>query len=365
MVYAWCVKCLARENLCTNAESHRAQNQLRWRVDFYLGGRHGKRVRQTMKEGVTKKEAEKYEHLSIADYERSQILPVVSQKSKMKFKEFIDVYFKEHVIRYLKGAVEEEYRLRFLMNMWKDRPLHSIKHEDGELYIGKRLEEGIAKTTINRELVSIKSMFNWAVDNGYVAKNPLLKVKRFKVDVIRIRWLDDQEIELLKEGCRKLKDFDLEDLIVVGLNCGFRDANLKALTPKSILGNRLQALKTKSGKPYDVPISDVLQERLDKLIRMRAPKALLNFRNIRSRWDQLIKFVGLHKPKRDPNNVTIHTLRHTFAAQCLRRRVPLNVVCEWLGHYSIEFTRKHYGHLCPKEEDKYMSQVNIGKEVTA
>lgn len=363
MVYDWCKACKCRATKCIAPDSHRAQRKIVWRADFLLGGRYGKRMRPIFKPGIKKAEAINFQALAIADFQRGKYVPKAGIKSKTLFADFIKTYSAEYVQRHMRGADSEMYRLSHALKMWGHRPLNTVQYADGAAYVTTRLEQGAAKTTVNREITSLKIMFRWATDNDYVSTNPFVKLKKFKEETIRQRWLTDQEIEILIGGCRSLKDFDLEDLIVVAINCGFREANLRRLTAQNILGTRLSALKTKSGKDYDVPMSETLRERLDKLVRMRAPSPLLNFKNFRRRWAALTKFVGLWKAERDPNNVTLHTLRHTFVAQCLRRGIPLDVVCAWVGHHSIEFTRKHYGHLCKKKEDEYINQLNLGGNI--
>lgn len=360
MIYAFCTACSSREAHCALPDSHRAQSKIVWKADFLLGGRYGNRIRKTFAVGITKKEAEKFERQTITDFEREKITPGSGAKSKTNYMEFL-VLYENHIRLHMRGAEEEIYRLTHSKDMWKDRPLHTIGANEIEAYIQRRLNDGIKKSTVNREITVLKCAFNWAVKKNYCAQNPCDGVQKFKLtDSIRQRWLTDQEIQLLIDGARVLKDFDLEDLIVVGLNCGFRKDNLERLEAKHILGSRLHAEKTKSGKDYDVPINETLRAKLEKLVRMRAPGRLLNFDNLRRRWDRLIKFTGMYLPSRNPNNVTIHTLRHTYVAQSLRRGVPIDVVCKWAGHYSMEFTRKHYGHLCPLKEDEYIRQVELG-----
>lgn len=343
MVYKWCTSCNSRE--CTNENSHRAQNYMYYRADFRLGGTYGKRVRKLF---PNKKDAEAYEYVTMADHKRGTFLPV--DTSKIKFEEFFKEYNELYIQRHMKGCKEEEYRLRAFQSMYTNRPLNSFTINDWNSYVSSRLEN-VGKTTLNRELTSLKGMFQWAIKNGYLKNNPFKEAVKFKEEVVKIRWLDDKEIEKILNACTQAKDLDLRDVLVFALNTGFRKANLEAVTVHDINNQRIEARKTKSGKSYQVPINNELNKLLQRLILSKPSGPLLNFSNFRNRFDTVIK---------DPT-VTLHTFRHTFAAQCLKRGIPIDRVCAWLGHHSMEFTRTHYGHLSPNQEAVEINLLNLGQ----
>jgi integrase len=43
----------------------------------------------------------------------------------------------------------------------------------------------------------------------------------------------------------------------------------------------------------------------------------------------------------------IHDLRHAYAIKLAEAAVPMEVICEMLGHHSVDFTRKHYAKYAP------------------
>lgn len=56
--------------------------------------------------------------------------------------------------------------------------------------------------------------------------------------------------------------------------------------------------------------------------------------------------------KANLQNVTIHTLRHTFATRSIENGVDLKVLQELLGHSTITVTADIYGHvLLPKKRE--------------
>lgn len=347
MIYKWCTQCSDRS--CVSENSHRASLAIKYRADFMLGGRYGKRIRKLFD---NKKDAEAYEYVTLADFKRGTFLPLV--KSKILFQEFFSSYQELYIKRYMKGWESEIYRFKRFLEMFKDRPLHLITSLDWEKYVSERLNQQIAKTTINRELTSCKIMFSWATKNSYLKTNPFIEIKKFKIDVIKTRWLDDKEIEDTLTACTETKDLDLRDILVFALNTGFRKANLKQVTAHDIVGQRIQATRTKSGKAYEVPINNELGLLLKRLISIRPSGPLLNFTGVKRRFRTVVK----------DSTISLHTFRHTFAAQCLKRGIPIDRVCAWMGHHSVEFTRQRYGHLCPNQELIEINLLNLGKTIS-
>lgn len=345
MVYKWCKSCASR-SCGGNESSHRAQGLIEYRADFVLGGRYGKRLRKLFS---VKEDATSFEYVTKADYKRGLFLP--QEKSKTLLNELWKAYSVEYVDRYMRGSKEERYRLKAFLELFNQRPLHSICLNDWNKYVSIRLNRSISKNTLNRELTSLKIMFKWAVTNSYLKSNPFDKSKKFKTDTILVRWLNDAEIEGVLNECTKQGDLGLRDILVFALNTGFRKANLEQVTANDILNQRIRATRTKSGKSYEVPISNTLAHLINRLSK-NSSGPLLDFNNFRNRFDNVIK---------DPT-ITLHTFRHTFAAQCLRRGIPIDRVCAWLGHHSVEFTRKHYGHLCPSQEAVEIELLNLGSK---
>lgn len=343
MIYLWCTSCSGRN--CFQESSHRASRAIQYRADFMLGGRTGKRIRKLFS---TKKDAEAYEYITLADYKRGLFIPTDGPKTTVN--EFIELYIKERVQVYMKGFYSEECRLRAFKAMFKERTLTTLSIQDWERYVKERLNQRIGKTTINRELTSLKTAMKWAIKHSMLKVNPFQEAVKFKEEIIKIRWLNDNEIEAILTKCTEVGDLDLRDILTIALNTGLRKANLKILSTNDIVNQRLVARKTKSNKDYQVPINRELANTLQRLVSRHSTGPLLNFSNFRKRFDTVVT----------DETVTLHTFRHTFAAQCLKRGIPIDRVCAWLGHHSVEFTRTHYGHLCPNQEAVEIELLNLG-----
>ena len=111
---------------------------------------------------------------------------------------------------------------------------------------------------------------------------------------------------------------------------------------------------TKSGKPRTIPLSADL---LEVLILYRKPNGFIlapkkTYRTgARYRWEFKDGFKGLvTKAKLDPEVVTPHIMRHTFASILAQRGVSLYKIAAWMGHSTAEVTEL-YSHLTAYDDD--------------
>lgn len=89
-------------------------------------------------------------------------------------------------------------------------------------------EEGNSGATVNRKLSALRVMLSQAVDYGGLADLP--RIKRRKEREHRIRWFSDAEEKTMLEAARRLDYPELCDFIAIGIDTGFRCAELLGLT---------------------------------------------------------------------------------------------------------------------------------------
>ena len=67
-----------------------------------------------------------------------------------------------------------------------------------ERYKRRRKEDGVSEATINRDLAFLKNLFSKAVEWGKATDNPFKKVRLYREDNARTRFLtEDEEAQLL------------------------------------------------------------------------------------------------------------------------------------------------------------------------
>ncbi len=210
----------------------------------------------------------------------------------------------------------------------------------------------IAKSTIDRELATLKAFFNMAIRDGKVDINPVTKVKLFKEDNKKERILTFDEIEKLLNECTG----HLKPIVLIALNTGMRLREILYLKWSHIDISRkiivvIQA-NSKSRKTKKIPMNGKVIEALlgieDKSEYVFCnPETGEPYHSIKTAFGKALKRAGLE-------GVRFHDLRHTAATIMIMNGTDIVTVSKILGHSNIEMTMR-YSH--PTTEGK-MDAVN-------
>lgn len=358
-VYPVCKECRTRREHCVDVSAHK--RFVGWRADVQFT-RESDRLRKTFR---TQESAEIQERQWYTDYERDVLVPN-KKLVRRTFAEVADEWLSNisRQGRNHNAIRSERYRINTFKEAFGKKIISQLGFQDGEDLLNSRLENKRAIGTINREIVTLKSIVSYALKKKYLTESPFAGLIKLKGATIRCRWMTETEIQLLVKACLKLKDMALIDVISLGINTGFRKGNLERLAARDISSNRITAVKTKSGSPYYVPTTTSIVPALRRLIALHPTGPLLDTRKLDRRFRLVAKAAGLYKEKGNEENVTIHTLRHTFAALYLNRGGDIYKLHKLLGHASVAITEKVYGHLCPSVLDAQAPLMNTNIETS-
>jgi len=225
--------------------------------------------------------------------------------------------------------------------------LSEITGEDIKKYQIKRLKEGASNSSINREVALVRHMLNMAVKWGYLKSNPILgKIEMLKENKDRWTYLMPDEVERIRKHLSPTYHALFDFLLFTGLRLG--DAlNLQWQDINFYTGFILiRGYKTKSGKPFGIPLNQKAREILEKKLAKagKVDKEDRVFKHsdseFRRAFKKALKLAGL------PETIRIHDLRHTFASWLAMQGVPLQQIQALLGHSQISTTLR-YAHLNP------------------
>ncbi len=352
-VYARCTTCKTRRDKssddgkeCSDKSGHKRAVVWTANVQFI---RNGPRYSETF---PTEELALKQERKWKVEYDENRLV-VRRQAEYRSFESVADEWYRmaraHNIIRPTNRG--EIYRVNHFKTVFGRKDIGALQYKDGMDYVTTRRENGIAIGTVNREMKPLNWIMNYAVHRGYIRANPFKAIKQLKGGNIHDRWMTVEELNRLYDAAWRLNDADLVDFIAVGVNTGFRLGNLIRLTAKDISNNRILALETKSGDPYDVPIAPDLVPTLKRLVALRPNGSLLYTADIGRRFRKAAKLAGLHTDKHDLQRVTIHTLRHTFAVLYLNRGGELYDLSKMLGHAGTAITDKIYARFSRERKD--------------
>ena len=236
-----------------------------------------------------------------------------------------------------------------LVKYFGEKELREINPMQIERFRTSRLKAGNSKSTTNRYLALLKRIFNIAIEEGYVDKNPVQKVKFYsEKDNLRERVLtEEEEMRLMDAGSEHLKS-----ILVLTLNTGMRKGEILSLQWHQIdlKTNIIRVEKTKSGRIRKIPISNPLRnELLNVKCRSKQssyvfvnPKTRQRYKDIRTAFKAACRRVKIE-------GLTFHGLRHTFGIRLFQKGVDIVTVQNLLGHQSIATTQR-YTHSSIKQK---------------
>jgi integrase len=215
--------------------------------------------------------------------------------------------------------------------------------------------KSVKRSTLKSERGFITPLFSQARNDKLIRENPweFVKVGGKDRDERPTFWTRAELDQLVAET-----DGWHRDAVLLAANTGIRIAALLSLKWGDVDWDRgevkVRASTSKSGRPYEVPMSavcrQVLAQRLDAARRrggggpnelvIENPKTGKRYSTQASYLaiERAVKRAGI--PDHGDFN---HVLRRTFATLAIDQGKPLVVVSRWLGHASITTTQKYLG----------------------
>lgn len=313
-----------------------------WYLDYQVDGR---RIRKRI--GKSKRIAE----LALADVE----VKLERKEAGFAVKDRALHDFIREYLAYAKGnkaknsCARDEITLRHFSDFIQADKLSAVTAAKLEAYKAFRREQGVKPSTLNRELNTLKAMFNKAVAWGALAQNPAKSVQKIREPRKQVRYLSKDEVKAVLAAASER----LSPIIETFLHTGLRRDELTHLTWADVDFNRESiAVQAKDGwhpKDYEarhIPMTDHLAAVLKARTKGASPYVFhtqsggTHEGNILSRdFRRLVRACGI-------KGVSVHTLRHTFASHLVMSGADLYTVQKLLGHSSIK-TTEIYAHLAP------------------
>jgi integrase/recombinase XerC len=223
-------------------------------------------------------------------------------------------------------------------------------------FAAQRHRQGRKSRTIQRELSSIRSFYQFLIRNALVAKNPALEVSAPKSDRPLPKTCDAETIDRLLSVHDDSDGLQVRDVAIFELiySSGLRLAELINIDLDDIDLPQQQLVVTgKGNKTRHLPVGSKAVSAVKRWLKLRQDftrdsqqSALflskqgkrISPRNVQSRLNRLIQRQALDQ------HLSPHTLRHSFATHMLESSSDLRAVQELLGHVNIATTQV-YTHL--------------------
>ncbi len=323
---------------------------------------------------MTPSEARKTAKGVLADVARGKDPAAEKRSGKVStLEQFLDNLYEPWMTANRKGGKAVVDQIRSTFRPMLERPLEKVSAWAIEKYLADQRKEKKSTAYGDRGLGYIKTAMNRAVEWSILPVNPLLKVKRVRVDKSKpLRILTaDEETKLMdaldkrdrekRAGrarhnlwcrARNLPEWPAFDgmafvdyakpMIVLALHCGLRRGEVFSLawSDVDLKGATLtvRGVVAKSGKTRILPLNATALEALkawrdqsqdtDLVFPSRETGERLD--NVKKLWAGLRKDTGI--------DARWHDMRHTFASRLLSAGASIEIVRELMGHADIATT---------------------------
>jgi integrase len=272
--------------------------------------------------------------------------PIGSDKT---VRDLLNKYLAEYSARNNTPKTQERDKItvKTFNRFFGDVTLTAISPKDIASYKELRRREGIAPSTINRELGLLGHAFNLAVKEWeWIDVNPVARVSRDRVDNKIERWVTFEEQEKLLAVSPRW----LQEIILFAVNTGWRRSEILALTwdkvdlSKKTLTILEQKNKGRDTQPFNEQVLTLLSARKkvrsinSNLVFYNEKGKLLNEKYVSKAFRRAVKKAEIHPCR-------FHDLRHTFGTRLVHAGVDLYKVQKLMRHKSPVMTQR-YAHHC-------------------
>lgn len=267
------------------------------------------------------------------------------------------------------------YSCKHLIKFFKETPLSRLDNKMIEEYIKQRKNK-VKPRTVNIELTCLGHIFKRAIEEKYYFKeNPFNRIEKLKVPRKNPRFLSPEEMQKLWKNATPWTRI----FIVVASHSGMRAGEVSNLRWYDIQWNRniIQVKLTKTNREREIPMDTILRKTLlwfkenyidfRRMIVIPRTPAQMEYVFCDINGKKIYKFhkaFNRAKEKAGLKNITVHTLRHTYASHLANKGIPLLTIRELLGHTDIK-TTTIYSHLANGHLQNAVKQIDYGLDISS
>ena len=254
----------------------------------------------------------------------------------------------------LRSYEDAKRAVRHFKAFFGNKLIRKITHGDLVSYKRMRMKipthqsEVRAVGTMNRELSILRRIFNIAISQQWLNKNPFSKGDALihpSSEGIRERILTlDEEKRLLvalSEPCR----VHIKPLIICLLDTGARKGEMLKMTWRDVdFDKRLLTFRSETTKTFtarQVAITARMYEELQALwnkSNQDLSAKVFTMKILRVSFYTACRIAGIPTGN---NGLTIHGLRHTAATRLVQGNLPIQLVGKILGHKEVQSSYKY------------------------
>ena len=235
-------------------------------------------------------------------------------------------------------------RLKVLLPHFGEWPIGTIsKPAVREFRSARHKAKKLTETTLNRDIEVLRHLLYWAVDEGFLAANPIARIRlpkpRRTPRVVMSLGEEDKALAAASPH--------LQDIAMAALDSGMRRNELLTQRMEHVDFDRnlvsVTRSKTPEGDAREIPLTRRLRALLLRL-RQEKPQGLVftyrgrPIQRIKTAWKATIRRAGIRY-------IRFHDLRHTFNTRLMEAGVIQDVRMALMGHSLGDGTNAMYTHV--------------------
>ena len=205
-----------------------------------------------------------------------------------------------------------------------------------------RTTYNVANNHAMKMMQKFRTIYQTAIDNGWVQKNPFASIK-IHFDVVDREFLTKQElVDIIQKPMTSKRLDQVRDVFVFCCFCGLAYCDVAELTTDNLVDGDdgrtwLRTRRQKTDTPVDVPLLEIPMTILRKYDGQITGDKLLPVPSNQKCNDYLKEIASICGIDKE---LTFHMARHTFSTTVtLSNGVPIETVSKMLGHRNIRTTQ--------------------------
>ena len=272
---------------------------------------------------------------------------LIESNTKITIKDWLNKWYETFKVNFVSEQTAKEIK-----NIIDDKLIyfHKYKIQDINTILLQNYFNKIQKSRPKEKtILYFRASLEKAQQLGYIKSNPFNAfIKEKKINIIKPPFTLEEQRRILE----RLENEKIKPAILIYLITGLRkqELNYKSIEKDIDYENKtLKAINLKQREEEPRYKTIDLTEKAIELIHNNIKDIHeLTHEKVYRRFNQILKEL---KIKGD-----IHTLRHTFATNCMYLGIPTKIYSKWLGHSTTQITQDIYTGI-----DKNITKEKINK----
>lgn len=246
--------------------------------------------------------------------------------------------------------------MHFIKSEYQVTELEETYYQHIQGYITFLTQQKLSETYINTLLKSFKAFFVYCVQEGYIIRNPMDKIKHQKEKIPVIETFTNEEVAKLIRAYHGGRFLDVRNqlIMVMFFDTGMRNSEMCELKLTDIRNSHIHILG-KGKKVRFVPMTSFINKYLIRYLRTRELYIKNKFgydteylflsqkgkKLTVETMERIVKNAGEVCGIKSNIRVSPHTCRHYYAQSQLKNGCDLYTLSKLLGHSKVETTKRY------------------------